>query len=50
MRATRSDVTFQEMGDMLEEMRLPTLRGRAFWHPSSVKAPLGRAERLGLAS
>ena len=35
---------------MLEEMRVPTPRGRATWYPSSVKALLERAERLGLAT
>ena len=50
MRAARPDVTPHEMCDMLEEMREPTPRGRATWYPSSVKAPLDRAERLGLAS
>ena len=50
MRASRPDVTLQEMCDMLEEMREPTPRGREIWYPSSVKALLERAERLGLAS
>ena len=50
MRAVRPDVTLQEMCDMLEEMRVPTPRGRATWNPSSVKSLLDRAERLGLAS
>ena len=35
---------------MLEEMFVPTPRGRTTWFPSSVKALLDRAERLGLAS
>ena len=35
---------------MHEEMREPTPRGRAFWNPSSVRALLDRAGRLGLAS
>ena len=50
MRAARPDVTLQEMCNMLEEMREPTPRGRAIWYPSSVRALLDRAERLGLAS
>ena len=50
MRASRPDVTLQEMCDMLEEMRVPTPRGRTTWYPSSVKALLERAERLGVAS
>ena len=50
MRAARPDVTLQKMCDMLEEMRVPTPRGRTTWYPSSVKALLDRAERLGLAS
>ena len=50
MRAARPDVTLQEMCDMLEEMHVPTPRGRATWYPSSVKALLERADRLGLAS
>ena len=50
MRAARPDVTLQEMCDMLEEMHVPTPRGRTTWYPSSVKALLDRAERLGLAS
>ncbi|MDE0521192.1 MAG: hypothetical protein OXH79_04470 [Boseongicola sp.] len=29
---------------------MPTPRGRTTWYPSSVKALLDRAERLGLAS
>ena len=33
---------------MLEEVREPTPRGRETWYPSSVKALLDRAERLGL--
>ena len=49
MRAARPDVTLQEMCAMLEEMREPTPRGRATWYPSSVKALLERAERLGVA-
>ena len=35
---------------MLEEMREPTPRGRTTWYPSSVRALLERAERLGLMS
>ena len=50
MRAERPDVTLQEMCDMLEEMRVPTPRGHASWYPSSVKAFLDWAERMGLAS
>ena len=50
MRAARPGVTLQEMCGMLEEMHVPTPRGRATWYPSSVKALLERAERLGLAS
>ena len=49
MRAARPDVTQHEMCDMLEEMREPTPRGCATWYPSSVKALLDRAERLGIA-
>ena len=49
MRAARPDVTLQEMCDMLEAMREPTPRGRASWHPSSVRSLLDRAKRLGLA-
>ena len=50
MQASRPDVTLLEMCDMLEEMHVPTPRGRTTWYPSSVKALLDRAERLGLAS
>ena len=49
MRAARPGVTLQEMCSMLEEMREPTPRGRSTWYPSSVKALLDRAERLGIA-
>ncbi len=35
---------------MLEEMREPTPRGRATWYPSSVKALLDRAERMGIGT
>ena len=35
---------------MLEEMHVPTPRGRTTWYPSSVKSLLDRAERLGLVS
>ena len=49
MRSARSDVTLQEMCVVLERMREPTLRGRATLYPSSVKALLDRAERLGVA-
>ena len=49
MRASRPDVTLVEMCRMLEAMREPTPQGRASWYPSSVRALLDRAERLGLA-
>ena len=49
MRAARPGVTLQEMCNMLKEMREPTPRGRATWYPSSVKALLDRAERMGIA-
>ncbi len=44
MRASRPGVTLQEMCSMRE----PTPRGRATWYPSSVKALLDQAERLGI--
>ena len=49
MRAARPNVTLQEMCNMLEAMREPTPRGRATWYPSSVKALLERAKRLGIS-
>jgi DNA invertase Pin-like site-specific DNA recombinase len=42
------DITLQQICDRLEAMRERTPRGRAKWHPSSVKMLLERAERLGL--
>ncbi len=50
MRASRPDATLQEMCDMLEEMHVPAPDGRTTWYPSSIKALLDRADRLGLAS
>ena len=42
------DLTLQEIGKQLEAMRERTPRGARQWQPSSVKALLDRARRLGL--
>jgi hypothetical protein len=43
------EVTLQAICQRLETMRERTPRGRTKWQPSSVKMPLERAARLGLA-
>lgn len=50
MRAASPGVTLQGMCTMLEDMREPTPRGGRKWNPSSVKALLQRAERMGLCA
>lgn len=42
------DISLRAIAARLEEMRIPAPRGGETWAASSVKALLGRAERLGL--
>lgn len=48
IRGADPDATLQAICDRLEAMRDRTPRGRATWHPLSVRMLLDRAARTGL--